>query len=88
MHKLASVAVGTETSLVELHAGSCLVVAWQMALFLYLMVSMGERAGVAELAATVEVPVPAHLCLQFHGVLSDKIFSISSGLEIPLGLFQ
>lgn len=52
------------------------------------MLAMCERTLIPKLASTGDLPIPAHLSLLLHLILSDEIIPLLFALEVLLRLLK
>ena len=88
MQELTSVAIRTVSSSMELSAKLCFVIRRKVDFLNQFMLSMCERTLILKLATSGDLPIPAHLCLLLHLILSDEIIPLLFALEVLLRLLQ
>jgi hypothetical protein len=88
MEELASVAVGTVGSSVELVTELGFVVVGQMSFLVQLVLAVGEGTVVLELALLEELPVATHFGFVLHLVLFDEVVPFLFGIEMFFGPFD
>ena len=88
VEELATISVGAVGGCMELGAELGFVIGGKMDFLNQFVLSMCEGALVLELASSADFPVPAHLSLFLHLILSDEVVPFLFVSEVLLGFLQ